>query len=984
MPLTEIILSTITEKVFSYSLDQGQSIAGDWVRKKLNLDPKQQAFKRALDKAYQKFEKKYPQWANDLFNASFLENEGAPILAQFLIRDGNPDPSELATRWAESLSIRNPERRTTLVRELEPAASDFLDYLASELKKEPELSDLNDSRTFEQLASDLTAIRTKLGAEQATPGTRRDYLHWLIERNLYLDPRGTFQTQRQVQVKLDEVYISLRAQRDIAPSEVDRRLLEQEMAKLEEKIMRGNLPTEEIEDQQEHVMARVVSSSINTKNAPGEIVELADAVKRYERLVILGDPGSGKSTLLRYQALIHAQALYAGRSEAGSELGTAHFPILIRIADYAEHGMPDGKSLSQYLTDYYEMHECPKFGLSDLLAKELTGGNCLVLLDGLDEIVNADDRRKVVERIEDFIRYHDNRPNRFVITSRIAGYRSAPLGDPFVQYTVQEMDDTQIHRFLERWCTAVERAQTPELSQEARDVVARREIDGITKAVQSSPGVHRLAANPLLLRTLALIHRTGAQLPQKRIELYKLAADTLARTWRMAQGVPESALVDDKYLTRLLARLAYWLHEYKSTGIATEQEVYRELGQEWARIKGLNWDEDNPDIENEVKKFLQAVREHTSLFIERAPKRYGFMHLTFEEYYAARHLVARSKDRATLIRKHLHKPRWEEPILLALGFVGLDSPEDAADLLETAILVEGEEAKELGFTPSQYEELLGRDYLFALRCLGDNIPARPKVLKKLVKRLADELLYQRGSATYPRYRQALDEKLEYLTGSEGAIALNPHLIHALHDADASVRYNAAWSLGRLAHASPEALSALINALHDAESDVRYWAATNLGQLAYASHEALSALLDALHDVDAGVRYSAVSGLGQLAQPSPEVIDVLLEALYQAKDLLVRRNSAHLLGQIGQCDEPTVQALWYMLVDVDNYLRTSCTEALAQLAQRFPNHAGTIEKKLIRAIEDPEFDKLDDVKRSAHDYAYDGLWLLIVGGEPKGD
>jgi predicted NACHT family NTPase len=461
-----------------------------------------------------------------------------------------------------------------------------------------------------------------------------------------------------VQVKLDEVYISLRAQREKAPGEVDRRLLDQEMAKLEEKIVRGKLPTEEIEDQQEHLMARLESHILDTKNAPGEIIELSDAAKRHDRLVMLGDPGSGKSTLLRYLALIYAQALFDGRSEAGSDLGIARFPILMRIADYAEHGMPKGKSLSQYMADYYEMHECPKPGLSDLLVTELTSGNCLVLLDGLDEIVNADDRRKVVERIEDFIRFHDNRPNRFVITSRIAGYRSAPLGDRFVQYTVQEMDDTQIRRFLERWCTAVEAAQTPELSQSTRDVVARREIDGITKAVQSLPGVHRLAANPLLLRTLALIHRTGAQLPQKRIELYKLAADTLARTWRMAQGVSETALVDDKYLTRLLGRLAYWLHENKSTGIATEQEVYRELGQEWARIKGLDWDEDNPDIENEVKKFLQAVREHTGLFVERAPKRYGFMHLTFEEYYAARHLVARSKDRANLIRKHLHMPRW--------------------------------------------------------------------------------------------------------------------------------------------------------------------------------------------------------------------------------------------------------------------------------------------------------------------------------------
>jgi HEAT repeat protein/energy-coupling factor transporter ATP-binding protein EcfA2 len=952
MPLTEIILTTITEKVFSYALDQSQSIVEDWVRKKLNLDPKQQAFKRALNKAFKKFEKKYPQWAADLFNTSFLENEGAPMLAQFLIRDGHPDPSELATRWAESLSIRNPERRTTLVRELEPAVTDFLDYLASELKKELELSDLNDSRTFEQLASDLKAIRYKLGAEQATPGTQRDYLHWLIERNLYLDPRGTFQTQRQVQVKLDEVYISLRAQRDKAPSEADRRLLKQEMAKLEDEIGRSNLLTEEIEDQQEHVMASIESRFLDTKNAPGEIVELADAVKRHERLVILGDPGSGKSTLLRYLALVHAQALYNGRSEAGSDLGTARFPILIRIADYAEHGMPKGKSLSQYLADYYEMHECPKFGLANLLSNELMGGNCLVLLDGLDEIVNADDRRKVVERIVDFIRYHDDRPNRFVITSRIAGYRSAPLGDPFVQYTVQEMDDTQIHRFLERWCTAVEAAQTPELSQEARDVVAKREIEGIMKAVQSSPGVHRLAANPLLLRTLALIHRTGAQLPQKRIELYKLAADTLARTWRMAQGVPESALVDDKYLTRLLGRLAYWLHENKSTGIATEQEVYRELGQEWARIKGFDWDEDNPDIGNEVKKFLQAVREHTGLFVERAPKRYGFMHLTFEEYYAARHLVARSKDRARLIREHLYKPRWEEPILLALGFVGLDSPEDAADLLETPILAEGEEAKELRFTPGQYEELLGRDFLFAIRCLGDNIPARPKVLKKLVKRLVDELLYQKGSATYSRYRQALNEKLKYLTGSEGALALKSELIAALQDTDASVRSRAGESLGSLAQVSPEVLSALI---------------------------------DALHDSDASVRSSAAQSLAKLTQPSSEIIDVLLEAFQRDEGWLARRNSARLLGQIGHNDAQTLQALWQGLVDKDNDVRTACAEALAQLGRRFPDATEKIEREFIQAIEDPAFDKPDSIGRSSgHDYAYNGFWLLVVGGELQSD
>ena len=423
-------------------------------------------------------------------------------------------------------------------------------------------------------------------------------------------------------------------------------------------------------------MIRFETNRLNDENGQDKAIELAETVNRHDRLVILGDPGSGKTTLLRYLALKHSQASLKWREEAGANLGTTRFPIFMRLADYTEKGVWREKNLSEFLTDYCGQHECPKSGLADLLMKELAEGNCLVLLDGLDEIVDADDRRAVVNRIEDFVRRYDNTPNRFVITSRIAGYRSAPLGEPFAHYTVREMDDEQVRRFLERWCPAVELAQTPDLSLEARQIKAQEEIEGIMKAVQTSPGVRRLAANPLLLRTLALIHRTGAQLPQKRIELYKLAADTLARTWRKAQGVSEIALVEDEYLTQLLSKLAYWLHVNKPTGIATEKEVYNILGEEWAYINDLPWSEDKPnrDIIVEVKKFLLTVREHTGLFVERAPQRYGFMHLTFEEYYAARYLISSSKNRSELISKHLHDPRWDEPILLALGFIGLRFP----------------------------------------------------------------------------------------------------------------------------------------------------------------------------------------------------------------------------------------------------------------------------------------------------------------------
>lgn len=920
----EYILQKIAEKVISYVLDQSQIRIEGWARTKLGLEPTQQAFKHALSTAFNKFEQSYPQWSASLFDADFLEKEGASILAQFLLRDGHPDASQLATLWADSLNIHK-ERRIILTRELEPVAADFLDYLAQALRAEPELSEVNDSRVLEQLTIDLKAIRGKFGAEKATPGTRRDYLRWMIERYLYIDPRGTLQTHRQVQLKLDDVYISLRAHNDI----------EQGQADLDTLMVSKNLFANEIDEESQSSFSSPASSETKTTDdEQEEILELAEVVNRHDRVVLLGEPGSGKSTLLRYLALKHAKALWDSQFEAGSGLGTTRFPIRVRIADYAERGMP-GTSLSDFLADYCITRECPKTGLADLMATELGAGNCLILLDGLDEVVSADIRRSTVQQIEDFVRRHCSRPNRFVITSRIAGYSSAPLGVPFAQYTLQEMDEAQIHHFLERWCRAVEDSQTPELSAEVRRAKALQEVASIMKAVHASPGVRRLAANPLLLRILALIQRTGAQLPQKRIELYKLAAETLTRTWRTAQGVPESALalLKDQYLTPLLGKLAHWLHVNKPTGIANEREVYEVLGKEWADLNGLPWDPDmpNPKIKSEVDEFLVAVREQTGIFVERAPNRYGFMHLTFEEYYTARYLIARSKTRAKLIRQHLHDPRWDEPILLALGLIGSDSPIEASELLEMAILAEGEDAKELGFTPNPYEDLLGRDYLFALRCLGDHIPAHPILVRRLIRRQADEMLYRTGSARFQRYQLALEERLKHLNGSEGASEFIPFLVAALDDPDSRVRLRTVQIAEQLGQFSSEMTASMVRALYDHDFNVRFAAAQSLKQLEWVSDKVITTLLNTLSDSDPRMRSWSAESLGQLGQTRKEVVTGLLGVLND-DDSEVRRAAVESLGQLGQANDKVITALLYSLHDDDVGVCSAAAESLGKLGQ----------------------------------------------------
>jgi len=499
--------------------------------------------------------------------------------------------------------------------------------------------------------------------------------------------------------------------------------------------------------------------------------------------------------------------------------------------------------------------------------------------------------------------------------------------------------------------------------------------------------------------------------------------------------------------------------------------------------------------------------------VERAPKRYGFMHLTFEEYYAARYLVARSRTRARLVRDHLHDPHWNEPILLSLGFVGMESSPESSELLETAILARGKDALYFGFAPSLYEDILCRDYLFALRCLGDGIPVRPLLMQQFLKRLTDEWLHHTGSARFLRYQQALQRRLEHLSTSESASSLSTLFLEAAKDAsfevklrareglkelgqvlpdglqdkspfdlndekkdrsptqnvrgaeqrstkvfettftslwsevdslirqildigrsgkgstediafllqilreneDLSVRQAALWSLGRAGQTAPDVVPALLNGLQDSNPRIRYTAISSLSVLGITSLEIVTALFTALNDVDAlvrqdalqslvklepsqsevvlalqnvlkqdsndAVRYVAAVQLGKLDRVSNDTVITLLQALQNATSWSVRRDAARLLGERAQSDNTIIEILWQKLLDDDNEVRTSCIEALAQIGRRFPETSTFIAEKLIKAIEDPKFDKPDNVQlRSAQEYAFNGLWLMVVSGE----
>ena len=145
-------------------------------------------------------------------------------------------------------------------------------------------------------------------------------------------------------------------------------------------------------------------------------------------------------------------------------------PILLPLRDFAvylqqKHKDPstDGpKLLLDFLNSYFANNDIhlPERFFADRLAK----GECLVLLDGVDEVADLPTRHRIARIIEKFTIAYPN--NRYVVTSRIVGYTDAArLGENYAVTTVRDFTWDDITRFVTYWNRAVElalaRRETP-------------------------------------------------------------------------------------------------------------------------------------------------------------------------------------------------------------------------------------------------------------------------------------------------------------------------------------------------------------------------------------------------------------------------------------------------------------------------------------------------------------------------------------------
>ena len=210
------------------------------------------------------------------------------------------------------------------------------------------------------------------------------------------------------------------------------------------------------------------------------------------RAVLLGDPGSGKTTITRYITY----SIAAGDETHTGDSVRERIPILIRIANYAK---ALEKDTTLHLIDYVERELIPRQDFGRFLRYSIENGECLIILDGLDEVSNRGLRVQVTDQIQKLVAVYES--NQFLVTSRIVGYDLSPMTREFTHATLKELtSDEQIH-FIRLWYDAIH-SEISEMEQ------AGSEKD-LIDALENKPQIARMAANPLLLTIMVLMHWRG-------------------------------------------------------------------------------------------------------------------------------------------------------------------------------------------------------------------------------------------------------------------------------------------------------------------------------------------------------------------------------------------------------------------------------------------------------------------------------------------
>lgn len=424
--------------------------------------------------------------------------------------------------------------------------------------------------------------------------------------------------------------------------------------------------------------------SLKLPGGPARHLSALEQANRFDRLVLLGDPGSGKSTFVNFVALCMTAELLdkngiaqltaplpEGEEDEDSAQPWDHgalLPVRVVLRDFAARGFRTlaERGTAEHLASFIEdLPESRDSGCWGALRDRLMAHGGLVLLDGLDEVPEAGERREQIKQaVEDFAARYPR--CRMLVTSRTYAYRQQNWRlAGFEEAELAPFTPVQVDTFIDRWYESIAKAR----GQHRDD--AQRRAENLKQAISRNDRLMSLAERPLLLTLMASLHAwRGGELPERRADLYQEAVELLLERWQQQsvvssgkesqrhQSMVEFLKVDRQGIRDLLGALAFRAHRSQPEVVGTADIQEKDL------VEGLL--ELSPDRQLMPRLIVDFLRDRAGILIPRGHGVHAFVHRTFQEYLAACHLVEGEPFPETIIELFRAEPeRWREVLLLA-------------------------------------------------------------------------------------------------------------------------------------------------------------------------------------------------------------------------------------------------------------------------------------------------------------------------------
>lgn len=420
---------------------------------------------------------------------------------------------------------------------------------------------------------------------------------------------------------------------------------------------------------------------------------------RNKRLALLGDAGSGKTSFVNYLTYRLAQSILTGESEKLPKAIRGYLPLRIVLRKAARHIPLEAKcGTSGMLWETIQAHmvdllgqEAAKWALIGLRAR-VDKGAVLLLLDGLDEVPEAGQRRACLLQAIQSLLGEIPKSSRAILTARPYAYADPHWQLPkFDILALAPFSEEQVEGFVKQWYQAARAVfQWDAIETEAR-------ANGLLSVMWQRRYLADLASRPLLLTLIAGLNASQKRLPEDRADLYEQSVQLLLTQWQrqsITEGPDGQPLVDygisrvlgmdERDLRSAMARLAYEVHEKQ--GLLDEDSRGEDAPADipLGTILEILGKATPVDLKTDV--LVEYLDRRSGLLIAREKGIYSFPHRSFQEYLAGCHLTNQADFHARICALAGNSLEWwREVILLAIGKVRQGGEGQALSTLQSLV-----------------------------------------------------------------------------------------------------------------------------------------------------------------------------------------------------------------------------------------------------------------------------------------------------------